>query len=461
MHSQPVHLGQQVRPSSHRANPASSKLPTFAHVASDQAFLPRRQPHKKPNQQQSVTLASQNSAVKAAAVIAAPSTDLVPKPVTSVLHDLAPFKGLPSLGTSTDFSEAETCFTMLLGADDLDAQLRSDKNLQQSAHVLEEAVATATGRAFSNAAGDGQEAKAAHTFLQRTLYRINRMVLFWYDDLRNYNNERSIYLAQLRHSIEEPWQQWELGQFDVDAYKSKSIEELKEMVRQQAAHDVDPPLGETASYIKNEMSKEGYRHLLAVGSVDGLVEASRQSRVCGGAANEIMCAIFRVLMEEYGTGRYNKKHSTFFATMMRELELNEEPEFYFDLVPWQSLASMNHNFLLTERRRHYLRYAGGLTFFEVNGPSVYRSYLAAAQRVGLSEGAAGYWELHIKEDERHGRQMVEDVAVPLIDRYGDDAWEVVFGYDQEKMMGERAGAALAVDLKDVDQKQCTPAMSLT
>jgi len=70
-------------------------------------------------------------------------------------------------------------------------------------------------------------------------------------------------------------------------------------------------------------------------------------------------------VQEYGTGRFNKKHSTFFATMMRELDLNVEPEFYFDLVPWQSLASMNHNFLLTERRRYYLRYAGGLTFFEV------------------------------------------------------------------------------------------------
>lgn len=53
---------------------------------------------------------------------------------------------------------------------------------------------------------------------------------------------------------------------------------------------------------------------------------------------------------------------------------------------------------------------------QVNGPSVYRSYLAAAQRVGLSDAAAGYWELHIKEDERHGRQMVEDVAVPLIEQ---------------------------------------------
>ena len=43
-------------------------------------------------------------------------------------------------------------------------------------------------------------------------------------------------------------------------------------------------------------------------------------------------------------------------------------------------------------------------------------YLAAAQRLGLSDDAAGYWELHIREDERHGRQMVEDVALPLVDR---------------------------------------------
>jgi hypothetical protein len=45
-------------------------------------------------------------------------------------------------------------------------------------------------------------------------------------------------------------------------------------------------------------------------------------------------------------------------------------------------------------------------------------YLAAAQRLGLSDDAAGYWELHIREDERHGRQMVEDVALPLVDRCG-------------------------------------------
>lgn len=126
---------------------------------------------------------------------------------------------------------------------------------------------------------------------------------------------------------------------------------------------------------------------MRAGSLDGLAEASRQSRVCGGAANEVMCAIFRVLMEEYGVGRYNKKHSTFFAKMMTELGLSTEPEKYFDLSPWQCLASANHNFLLTERRRHYLRYNGGLTFFEVRGrpASVVHSH-----HPGVSSGVCMY-----------------------------------------------------------------------
>ncbi|KAK9820462.1 hypothetical protein WJX72_010607 [[Myrmecia] bisecta] len=364
------------------------------------------------------------------------------RPITSVLES----------DNAQEYAQAEESFRMLLTADNLDVQLKSSKPLQEAAEVVQSAVAAAVSKCYSSGQpGDSMIGNRDHLFLQRLLYRINRLVLFWYDDLHNYSNERSIFLAQLRDSIEAPWQQWEFNFVDVGAYKRLCPDEIKEALRRQAAEDVDPPLSEGAAYMQNEMTREGYRHLLAVASVDGLVEASRQSRVCGGAANEVMCAIFRVLMEEYGVGRFNKKHSTFFATMMRELDLSTEPEFYFDLVPWQSLASINHNFLLTERRRHYLRYAAGLTFFEVNGPSVYRTYLAAANRVGLSADASGYWELHIKEDERHGRQMVEDVALPLVDRYNADAWELLLGYDQEKLMGQRAGDAVVAQIKAVDQ----------
>jgi len=51
-----------------------------------------------------------------------------------------------------------------------------------------------------------------HTGFTTTLYRINRLKLFWYDDLRRYTNERSAYLRNVRDRIETPWQQWELAQ---------------------------------------------------------------------------------------------------------------------------------------------------------------------------------------------------------------------------------------------------------
>ena len=124
---------------------------------------------------------------------------------------------------------------------------------------------------------------------------------------------------------------------------------------------------------------------------------------------------------------------------------------FFDLVPWQVLANINHNFLLTERKRHFLRYNGGLTYFEIVGPSIYRNYMAAAQRLQLSTTAMSYWELHIREDERHGRWMLDDVALPLAERYPNDAWELVLGYDQEKYMSDRAGAAVVRSIRQVEE----------
>ncbi len=49
-----------------------------------------------------------------------------------------------------------------------------------------------------------------------------------YDDLSNYSNERSIYLAELREMIEEAWHMWELKQHvDVDAMRALKPEEVR------------------------------------------------------------------------------------------------------------------------------------------------------------------------------------------------------------------------------------------
>jgi hypothetical protein len=345
--------------------------------------------------------------------------------------------------TANAYDKAEQQFVTLLELENLDQQLQQQPQL---ATEFEAALDRALAEAYGTA--DAAECEAAHRFVQRILYRINRLKLFWYDDLRHYTNERSPYLMQIRDRIETPWQQWELAQMDVAGLQAlSSPEQIKQALTDRAAADLNPSLNADSRYLREEMPFEGYRHLLAIASFDGLVEASRLSRILGGAANEIQCTLTRVLLEEYGNGRLARKHSTFFAQMMEELNLHTEPEAYFDIVPWEVLAGINHNFLLTECKRHFLRYNGGLAYFEVAGPSAYRNYLAAAQRLELSSEAMGYWDLHIREDERHGRWMMDDVTLPLVDRYPQDAWEIVLGYDQEKYLGDRASAAVVRSIR--------------
>lgn len=333
-----------------------------------------------------------------------------------------------------DFSAAEKYLTELLETENLDQQVTEHPDLVRE---FEGAIATALESAYTTQADSVDD--AAHLFLQRVLYRINRLNLFWYDDLQRYRNERSFYLQWVRNRIESAWQSWELAQLDVEQFKQADV---KQILTEWGDADLDPPLNANKRFLREEMDLEGYRRLLAIASLDGLVEASRLSRILGGACNEVQATLIRVLLEEYGNGRLSRKHSTFFAKMMAELHLNTEPEGYFDLAPWELLASINHNFLLTECKQHFLRYNGGLTYFEIAGPSIYTDYLIAARRLGLSDQASSYWELHIREDERHGAWMLRDVALPLAERYPENAWEIVLGYAQEKYIGDRAGDAM-------------------
>lgn len=354
-----------------------------------------------------------------------------------------------SQSENPNYSEAEQLFLQLLQTEALDTYVQTQP---QRIEPLEAAIAAALEQAYGDQRNtpDNLEQAAAHLFLQRLLYRINRLNLFWYDDLTHYQNERSYYLQHLRDRLETPWQTWELshlGENYLDNLQVLTVDDIKQALQQRAEADLNPPLTSHKRYLREQMTVTGYKQLLAIASLDGLVEASRLSRILGGACNEIQATLIRVLLEEYGNGRFLRKHSTFFAKMMAELDLNTTPEYYLELAPWQLFASINHNFLLTERKRHFLRYNGGLTYFEIVGPSIYTDYRMAVDRLGLSEKARGYWDLHIREDERHGQWMLTEVALPLADLYPNDSWELIFGYDQERFMGDRAGAAIIESLK--------------
>ena len=346
---------------------------------------------------------------------------------------------------SKRFTNALEQFATLLRTDDLDGEVSTRPEIVKG---FEQALSFALESAFGNGPSDS----SAHLFLQRVLYRINRLKFFWYDELDNYKNERSEFLRRVRQRIESRWEPWELRQLASDGLNLKDVSAA---LRDRAAKDVAPPLSPDSVYFRDEMGVAGYRRLLEIASLDGLVEASQLSRTLGGVANDIHAMMTRLLVEEYGGGRLSRKHSSFFTHMLEELDIDATPEGHFDVVPWEVLASVNHSFLLSERKRYYLRYVGGLLYTEISVPAAFDNYRQAAERLGMSEKARGYWDLHIKEDERHGRWMLNDVALPLAVRYSHNAAEIVLGYDQQKFMSSRAGQATAEAVRAVDRRDLT------
>jgi hypothetical protein len=346
---------------------------------------------------------------------------------------------------TTQLALMEERFASMIQMDGLD-QLVASKAI--STNDFECVLAGALELAFEK----NDPNSRCHLFLQRVLYQINRLKLFWYDDLDHYKNERSEYLRTVRDRIESKWMTWELAQFNYSQEETNIEEELCA----RAKVDLAPEPSFAARYFREQLGLAGYRKLLEIASLDGLVEASQLSRTLGGVGNNIHSMMTRLLVEEYGGGRLSRKHSSFFIVMLEALGMNTAPEFYFKEVPWEVLATINHSFLLSERKRYYLRYVGGLLHTETSVPAAFESYRIAAQRLGMSDASRAYWELHIREDERHGRWMLNDVALPLVKMYPNHASEILLGYVQQKFMSERAGNATLAEVQAADNAVSSP-----
>jgi hypothetical protein len=346
---------------------------------------------------------------------------------------------LDNLNMSLEYKKAESEFIALLNCDDLDGKLLADPHVAEN---FNENIHSALKKSLDD------DDESAHLFVQRCLYKINRLKLFWDDDLKNYSNENSRFLFNLQSDIENQWSDWEEEQIIIDRPTN-----VTQALCDRVEEDLNPELSEDGRYIRDHVSDAGYRRLLAIASLDGLVEASQLSRVLGGASSEIQVMLTRILWEEYGSGKLERKHSTYFAAMLDGLGLDSRPEAYFDLVPWEVLANINHSFMLSEQKRKFLRYIGGLLYIEVSVPASFTNNKLAGQRLGLSPEAISYWDIHIKEDIRHGQWMLDDVALPLIEKYGEDAWEIVLGYDQQKYLSARASSSVVDSIQNCENAE--------
>jgi hypothetical protein len=190
-----------------------------------------------------------------------------------------------------------------------------------------------------------------------------------------------------------------------------------------------------------------YRDFLLQSSADLLAEASASAFGVIGAFGAPQSALFRILIDEFGYGAHDRKHSVLFQNIMRDFGLSDAYGAYAPLFDTVSLELHNTIHWLFQNPRNVFLQAGFLLYAE----TAYQRSTADHFRY-LREfypGAdARYFSEHAHIDLHHTRTVIDDVVTAYVNSYGAGAGaEIVAGSELTRKTFARAGAhMLAVGL---------------
>ena len=138
-------------------------------------------------------------------------------------------------------------------------------------------------------------------------------------------------------------------------------------------------------------------------------------------------AMVKIQYEEYGDGRAGEMHANLFADTLSELGLATNYGWYLDRIPGVTLSGVNLISLFGLHRRWRGALVGHLAAFEMTSVGPNARYAAAARRLGFSEAAARFFDVHVDADEEHQGLAAGPLAAGLTELEPGLADDVVFG----------------------------------
>jgi hypothetical protein len=181
--------------------------------------------------------------------------------------------------------------------------------------------------------------------------------------------------------------------------------------------------GSLALVEQSEYPVQAVQLLLMQHAVDFLTEASHMARYSLGDYGTLQSRLFKVLLDEYGYGVHDTKHSTLFKRTLESVGLLSQSHAYWQFYLNTTLLLNNYFHRLTSRPRNFFRYLGAITLAE----NTFAQYCDAVARtlrtVHGDQVDVRYYKEHAHIDVHHGRMTYTDLALGAIDRSptrGDD-----------------------------------------
>lgn len=220
-----------------------------------------------------------------------------------------------------------------------------------------------------------------------------------------------------------------VGDGDVLAYVDRLLPELR-------AATSDPFLDALAGSVHR---RHHYENFLLQSSADLLAEASASALSCIGEYGAPQSALFRILIDEFGYGAHDRKHSVLFRATLRSFGLDDAYNGYSRLFDTPTLTLHNAVHWLFQNPRNIFGQVGFLLFAET---AYQRSTLFHARHLARfhPEADARYFAEHAHIDLHHTRMVVDEVVTPFVQRFGPEVGaEIIAGAELTRAVF--AGAA--------------------
>ena len=172
---------------------------------------------------------------------------------------------------------------------------------------------------------------------------------------------------------------------------------------------------------------------------DFLVESSAMARNIPGGYGPLQSELFKVVIDEYGYGVHETKHSTLFEKVMKSVGLDHRPGAYWQFYLTSSLLLNNYFNYLARSHDKFFRYLGAMLYAETTFIKTCREMAEMMRQVFGNGAETRYFQEHAHIDNHHSRMALEKLAVPAIEQHGLGIIpEIVRGVEEARVLAELA-----------------------
>jgi len=185
-----------------------------------------------------------------------------------------------------------------------------------------------------------------------------------------------------------------------------------------------------------------YRNFLVQSSADLLAEASASALGVIGEFGAPQSALFRILIDEFGYGTADRKHSVLYRATLCSFGLDDAYNHYWPLFDGPTLVLHNAIHWLFQTPRNIFRQIGFLLFAET---AYQRSTLFHARFLArhFPDADARYFAEHAHIDLHHTRMVIDEVIAPMLQRFGPEIGaEIIQGAELTRAVFRQSGEGL-------------------